>query len=59
MGATNIFIGAYFILGQANLSFPNYTIERWHTALVTYLIVIFCGVVNTAFTSSTESRAAC
>lgn len=46
MGATNNFIGANFILGQANLSFPNYTIERWHTVLVTYLIVMFCAVVN-------------
>lgn len=46
MGATNNFIGANFILGQANLSFPNYTIERWHTVLVTYLIIICCAVVN-------------
>lgn len=44
--ATNNFIGANFILGQANLSFPSYTIERWHTVLVTYLIAILCSMVN-------------
>ena len=47
MGATNNFIGANFILGQANLSFPDYTIERWHTVLVAYLIAFLSAVVNT------------
>ena len=46
MGATNNFIGANFILGQANLSFPNYTIERWHTVLLTYLIAWISTVIN-------------
>jgi len=46
MGATNNFIGANFILGQANLSFPGYTIERWHTVLLGYLIALSCTTVN-------------
>jgi choline transport protein len=40
MGATNNFIGANFILGPANLTFPDYEIQRWHTVLVTYLMAI-------------------
>ena len=46
MGATNNFIGANFILGQANLSFPAYTIERWHVALLAYLIALLSTTVN-------------
>lgn len=46
MGATNSFIGANFILGQANLLNPNYTIERWHTVLVAYLITLFATFIN-------------
>ena len=46
MGATNNFIGANFILGQANLSFPQYVIERWHTVLVAYAITFLCAAVN-------------
>ncbi|KAE8447904.1 hypothetical protein EG329_009976 [Mollisiaceae sp. DMI_Dod_QoI] len=46
MGATNSFIGANFILGQANLVNPDYTIERWHTVLVAYSITLFAAFVN-------------
>ena len=46
MGATNNFIGANFILGQANLSFPSYEIERWHTVLLAYLIALSSTAVN-------------
>lgn len=46
MGATNSFIGANFILGQANLVNPNYTIERWHTVLVAYGITLFAAFIN-------------
>jgi choline transport protein len=46
MGATNNFIGANFILGQANLIFPDYEIQRWHTVLVTYLMAISVTLVN-------------
>lgn len=46
MGATNNFIGANFILGQANLAFPAYTIERWHTVLLSYLIALMATAVN-------------
>lgn len=46
MGATNNFIGANFILGQANLSFPSYAIERWHTVLLAYMIALTSTAVN-------------
>lgn len=46
MGATNNFVGANFILGQANLSIPNYEIKRWHTVLVAYLITWISTTVN-------------
>ena len=46
MGATTYFIGANFLLGQVNLSVPGYTIERWHTVLVSYLIAWICAAIN-------------
>ncbi|KAF2469341.1 amino acid transporter [Lindgomyces ingoldianus] len=46
MGATNNFIGANFILGMANLNNPGYTIERWHTVLVAYLIAFLATISN-------------
>ena len=46
MGATNNFIASNFILGMANLSFPNYVIERWHTVLLTYLVAFLGTAVN-------------
>lgn len=46
MGATNNFICANFILGMANLSFPDYTIERWHTALMSYAVALLATAAN-------------
>lgn len=46
MGATNNFIGANFVLGMAQLNNPDYTIERWHTVLLTYLIAIVAAASN-------------
>ncbi|MCJ1476614.1 hypothetical protein MMC13_005281 [Lambiella insularis] len=46
MGATNNFIGANFVLGMANLTFPEYTIERWHTALLSYAIALLATLAN-------------
>lgn len=46
MGATNNFIGANFILGLANLSFPEYEIQRWQTVLLAYLIALLSTAVN-------------
>lgn len=46
MGATNSFIGANFILGQANLVNPDYVIQRWHTVLVAYLITWIATFIN-------------
>ncbi|OCK85268.1 GABA permease [Lepidopterella palustris CBS 459.81] len=46
MGAVNNFIAANFLLGMANLSNPGYTIERWHTVLVSYLIAVIATVSN-------------
>jgi choline transport protein len=48
MGAVNNFIGANFILGMSNLSNPDYTIERWHTVLVAYLIC-FAAMASNIF----------
>ncbi|KAH8805520.1 amino acid/polyamine transporter I [Xylogone sp. PMI_703] len=46
MGATNSFIGANFILGQANLANPSYEIKRWHTVLVAYCFTLFATFIN-------------
>ncbi|KAB8207845.1 Amino acid permease [Aspergillus parasiticus SU-1] len=46
MGATNNSIGANFVLGMANLVFPDYTIERWHTVLVAYLVAFIATAIN-------------
>ncbi|KAI9925518.1 hypothetical protein ASPWEDRAFT_543025 [Aspergillus wentii DTO 134E9] len=46
MGATNNSIGANFVLGMANLVFPEYTIERWQTVLVAYLIAFMSTGIN-------------
>ena len=35
-----------FILGMANLSNPSYTIERWHTVLVAYFILLLATTLN-------------
>lgn len=46
MGATNNFINANFILGQANLVNPSYIIERWHIALLSYLVAALGVILN-------------
>lgn len=46
MGATNNSIGANFILGMANLVFPEYEIQRWQTVLVAYLVAFVSTTVN-------------
>ena len=46
MGATNNFIGANFILGLANLTHPEYEIQRWHTVLVAYLVAWIATTIN-------------
>ncbi|RKF79827.1 Amino-acid permease 2 [Golovinomyces cichoracearum] len=46
MGATNSFIGANFLLGQANLLNSSYVIQRWHTVLMAYLITLFAAFIN-------------
>ncbi|KAF2431563.1 GABA permease [Tothia fuscella] len=43
MGATNNFIAANFVLGMAQITHPEYVIERWHTCLVAFLI---CGITT-------------
>ncbi|GJP90426.1 hypothetical protein CBS115989_1208 [Aspergillus niger] len=47
MGSANNSFAANFILGQANLVYPEYVIERWHTVLVTYAVAIWALLVNT------------
>ncbi|KAL3485616.1 GABA permease [Aspergillus germanicus] len=46
MGAVNNSFAANFILGQANLVFPSFTIERWHTVLVTYAVAAWSLTIN-------------
>lgn len=46
MGATNNSIAANFVLGMANLVYPEYTIERWQTVLVAYLVALISTAVN-------------
>ena len=38
MAATVNFITANFILGMANLTFPDYAVEPWHVVLLAYLV---------------------
>jgi amino acid transporter len=45
MGAVNNFIATNFILGIAQLNY-GFTIERWHTVLVAYLITILAAFSN-------------
>ena len=46
MGSVNNSFGSNYILGQANLVFPDYTIERWHTVLVAWAVAVFATVIN-------------
>lgn len=46
MGATNNYISSNFVLGMANLVFPEYEIQRWQTVLVAYLVAILSAAVN-------------
>lgn len=46
MGSANNSFAANFTLGQANLVFPSYTIENWHTVLVTYLVALSAAALN-------------
>lgn len=46
MGATNNYIAADFVLGMANLVFPEYTIQRWQIVLVAYLVAFIAAAIN-------------
>jgi choline transport protein len=46
MGATNNSIASNFVLGMANLVFPGFEIQRWHTVLVAYLVAFLSTTVN-------------
>ena len=46
MGAVNNSVASNFILGQANLVFPSYTIERWHTVLVAWATGTLALAIN-------------
>lgn len=46
MGATNNYVVANFVLGMANLVYPDYTIQRWQTVLVAYLVASMATAVN-------------
>ncbi|KAJ5405509.1 hypothetical protein N7465_006793 [Penicillium sp. CMV-2018d] len=46
MGATNNSIASNFVLGMANLTFPEFEIQRWQTVLVAYLVAFLSAAVN-------------
>lgn len=46
MGATNNSIASNFVLGMANLVFPEFEIQRWQTVLVAYLVAFLSTAVN-------------
>lgn len=46
MGAVNNSLGSNYILGQVNLVFPSFVIERWHTVLVAWAVGLFALIVN-------------
>ncbi|KAJ5132384.1 hypothetical protein N7448_006542 [Penicillium atrosanguineum] len=46
MGATNNSIASNFVLGMANLVYPEYEIQRWQTVLVAYLVAFLSTAVN-------------
>lgn len=46
MGATNNSIASNFVLGMANVVYPEYEIQRWQTVLVAYLVAILSTGVN-------------
>jgi amino acid transporter len=46
MGAVNNSLGSNYILGQVNLIFSDFVIERWHTVLVAWAVGLFALVIN-------------
>ncbi|KAL4784791.1 amino acid/polyamine transporter I [Aspergillus varians] len=46
MGSVNNSFASNFILGQANLVFPEFIIQRWHTVLVTYAVAVWSLLIN-------------
>ncbi|KAI4146427.1 MAG: hypothetical protein LQ340_005932 [Diploschistes diacapsis] len=46
MAATTSFVGANFILGMANLSYPGYAIKQWHTVLASYSVALLAALAN-------------
>lgn len=45
MGAVNNFVATNFILGTAQLNY-GFTLERWQTVLVAYLITFLAAISN-------------
>lgn len=46
MGAVNNSFASNYILGMANLVFPEYVIQRWHTVLVAWCVGVIALGVN-------------
>lgn len=46
MGATNNFVCSNFILGQVNLTHPDFVIQRWQIVLISYLVAMIGMAVN-------------
>ena len=46
MGATNNFVCSNFILGQVNLTHPDFAIQRWQIVLLSYLVAVVGMILN-------------
>ena len=46
MAATTNFVIANFILGQVNLTHPDFVIERWKVVLVSYAVALVGFTIN-------------
>lgn len=46
MGATNNYVASQFVLGMANLVFPDFVIHRWQMVLVAYCVIFLGLAVN-------------
>lgn len=50
MGATTNFVSANFLLGLANLNNRGFVIERWHTVLTAWAVVLGALIYNVFLT---------
>ena len=54
MAAVINFLSANFILGMANLSYPDFTIQQWHVVVLAYLVACTSALGNIYFSHLLE-----